>query len=680
MNFVNPSILYGLFLVSIPVIIHLFNLKRYKVVYFTNVKFLKELQEETQKQSMLKHLLVLICRILAIVFLVLAFARPYIPTSEDTVITERDFVSVFVDNSFSMQAEGPRGGLLESARRKAQQVFDSHRLTDAFQILNHDFEAVHQRVISKEEVNEHLNNLDFTYHQRHFSEIIERQKNLAEGLHGDRNIFYIISDFQKAMFDYQNLNTDTSYKAVLVPVSTGPTDNVFIDSCWFDTPVRMQHQNMQLQVRIKNHSAHYLERVPATLMINGQQRALTSFDAEPYSTQLISLPFKINNTGLHNAYVEIVDHPITYDDRLYFSFNVSEVISVLCINADAPNRYINNLLGPDSAFVVDNVSEANIDYSALPRYNLIILNGFNSISTGLASEINKFVENGGHFFFIPGSNADLMSYNHFFNKFAPIRINEASSQTLKLNYLNLNHELYAQVFDEFPDNVYLPEVHKHYPYNLPIGLQSEDLIKLQNGQPFLSVFRHGSGTFYLTSTPLGSNYSGFPLHAIFVPTLYNMALQSMPAPPLYYTLGEATAINLPFIHQAGADIYRIRALNDDFEFIPRHQSHFSRLNIEIHDQIENAGLYILSVNETDIAGLAFNYSRAGSEMSYYNLDDLKEIISENDLQQLHVIGTADRSVGEALTAINEGTQLFKIFLILALLFLGLEVLLLRFWK
>ena len=102
MEFVSPYFLFGLFAISIPIIIHLFNFRRYKKVYFTNVKFIEDLQQKTKKKSQLKHLLVLLMRILAVSSLVLAFAQPYIPVSENLINLEsKNAVSVYIDNSFS---------------------------------------------------------------------------------------------------------------------------------------------------------------------------------------------------------------------------------------------------------------------------------------------------------------------------------------------------------------------------------------------------------------------------------------------------------------------------------------------------------------------------------------------------------------------------------------------------
>ena len=82
MQFVNPYFLFGLFALAIPIIVHLFNFRKYKLFYFSNTRFLQELQQKTNKQSRLRKLIILSLRLLAIAALVLAFARPYIPTKE----------------------------------------------------------------------------------------------------------------------------------------------------------------------------------------------------------------------------------------------------------------------------------------------------------------------------------------------------------------------------------------------------------------------------------------------------------------------------------------------------------------------------------------------------------------------------------------------------------------------
>ena len=99
----SPLFLIGLVAVAIPVIVHLFNFRRYKKVYFSNVERLEQLQSETRRQSTLRQLLIMFARILAIVFLVLAFARPVIPNRNSAMRSGSNDISIFIDNSFSME-------------------------------------------------------------------------------------------------------------------------------------------------------------------------------------------------------------------------------------------------------------------------------------------------------------------------------------------------------------------------------------------------------------------------------------------------------------------------------------------------------------------------------------------------------------------------------------------------
>ena len=67
MLFSHPAMLWGLLAVLIPIAIHLFNLRRYRKVYFSNVDRLVGLQTENRRRSELRRWLVLVARVLALV-------------------------------------------------------------------------------------------------------------------------------------------------------------------------------------------------------------------------------------------------------------------------------------------------------------------------------------------------------------------------------------------------------------------------------------------------------------------------------------------------------------------------------------------------------------------------------------------------------------------------------------
>src|SRR4051812_24822362 len=113
MHFLYPAFLFALLSLAIPVLIHLFNFRRYQKVYFSNVQFLKEIQEQQSSRKNLKERLILATRMLALAFLVLAFAKPYIPGNNAANAGKQHIVSIFVDNSYSMQTINREGTLLD---------------------------------------------------------------------------------------------------------------------------------------------------------------------------------------------------------------------------------------------------------------------------------------------------------------------------------------------------------------------------------------------------------------------------------------------------------------------------------------------------------------------------------------------------------------------------------------
>ena len=162
MKFVHPEILWALTALSIPIIVHLFNFRKFRKVQFSNVSFLREIRQETKSKSRLKHLLILFSRLLAVAAIVFAFAQPYFPRSDSSILPGDKAVSLYIDNSFSMEAQGEQGLLLELAKSKAIEVAAAYGATDRFQLLTNDFEGRHQRFVGRDEVVEMIQAVGFS--------------------------------------------------------------------------------------------------------------------------------------------------------------------------------------------------------------------------------------------------------------------------------------------------------------------------------------------------------------------------------------------------------------------------------------------------------------------------------------------------------------------------------------
>ncbi|HPH81290.1 MAG TPA: BatA domain-containing protein, partial [Flavobacteriales bacterium] len=249
MKFANPIFFWALLSLLVPIIIHLFHFRKFKTIYFTNVRFLRELKQETQSRSRLRHLLILLSRCLALTALVFAFAQPVIPSSAKQRTGSRA-ISIYIDNSFSLDAQAESGSLLELARKHALDIVRSYKPADRFQLLTNDFEGRHQQLLSREQFEQMLDELKPSPVSRTLTEVVKRQEDLVRQEKMDNGILYLLSDFQKNTSDFSTLKPDTAFDLNCIHLKAQVSDNLSIDSCWFETPFRERSKPDQLAFQI----------------------------------------------------------------------------------------------------------------------------------------------------------------------------------------------------------------------------------------------------------------------------------------------------------------------------------------------------------------------------------------------------------------------------------------------
>jgi len=687
MQFVNPFYLFGLLAIAIPIIIHLFNFRRFRKVFFTNVRFLQELKQQTQKQSQLRHLLILAIRILAIAAVVMAFAQPYIPFSESkSKIASRNAVSIFVDNSFSMEATGANSTLLDESKLKAREIVSAYKSTDLFQLLTGDFEGRHQRLVTRDEFLTMLDEVKISPSVHSFSEIIRRQYDMLSHEASARRNSYIISDFQKSSYNSIDFLEDSSVNTYLVPLKSVALANLYIDSCWFEQPTQQPGKTSLLSARVWNKSENDLEKIPLKLLINNQQKSVASIDIKAGMSTLVQLPFTIHQAGSQHGLLQVTDYPVTYDDKFYFSFDVLTSINVLAINGVSENRFLNALFAQDSSVRLTNLNEKSLDYSRLSQFDLIILNEVPGISTGLAEEIKRYVTNGGTILILPAANADLATYNNLLSSFkAPSYLNVDTTDT-KVVRLSEESYLFRDVFERqqsrqvVTTNTDLPKVNKHFPIVFSPAMLTVPLMGMLNGREFLTLTNSGMGQVLQLTVPLDPAFSNFPQQALFVPVLYNIALISHPSHNLYNFIGDNKGIRIGTNFPLGDKVYKIKSQEGDFEMIPQISASGNMVNIFVGNQVPMAGNFELVNDKNVITSLAFNYNRGESDLACNSISEMESILDKSHLITFNILKTGQKPLNEVIAQINSGTQLWRYFIWLTLLLLLAEILLIRFFK
>lgn len=682
-RFLVPQFLFALAALAIPIIIHLFNFRKFKKVFFTNVRFLKELKEETTNKSRLKHLLVLAARLLTIAFLVFAFAQPIVPQTNKQVVKAENAVSIYLDNSFTMEGISKEGTLLEVAEKKAREIANAYSPSTRFQLLTNDFEAVHQRLISREEFFDVLDQVKISPVTRKLSEIISRQQEAFHHLNNTSKLSFLLSDFQKSSADFQACQNDTSLSVTLLPLVSQSTANLFVDSCWFTSPVVQLNRPCELNMRLHNSGDKDADNVPVKLTINGMQRAVASVPVTAGRSATTTMNFTVSEAGWQKAEASITDHPITFDDIYYFSFEVKNKINILSINGDGVSPYLKALFGNDPFFAFNNASLSQVDYSMLPQQNFVVLNDLPSVSSGLASELEKYLNAGGELLIFPDSTADINTYNQFLQSITADALLGINDNSDKVEKLDRNHPLFKDVFEKTKNNepnIDYPVALKHFEVNQTTRSNRQVLMKLQGGSPFLLQYTAGKGTVYLFTVPLKPGFSNLARHAVFVPALYQMALLSAKQHEIAFTLGADGGLDLSQANIGGDETFHLVNTEKKFDVIPNHRVAASGIHISFNDVVKEAGNYDLLARQKIVSVVSFNYNRAESFLQSYTSGQISEQIQQYKLSNMQLLSPEIPNLTKKLNQLAEGIALWKYCIMLVLLFLLIEILLLRFWK
>jgi len=673
MQFLYPSFLWAMLALAIPIIIHLFYFRRFKKVYFTNVKLLAEIKEETSNSNKLKHLLVLLSRCLALASLVFAFAQPFIPKG-DTIKTGNSQVSVFVDNSFSMTTDRQGIPLLDIAKQRARAIINAYSEEDRFQVLTHDLEGKHLRLLSKEDALAMVEEIVPTANVQEIEKILNRQKQTLTNP-SDNKISYIISDFQKSIASELATYRDTTMEVNLLPLQTNSPKNIGIDSAWFMGPMPFFNQNNKLVIRTTNYSPTDAEQIKLSYKADGQDKPVGIIDIPAGGSRTDTVTVTITKAGYQQATISVTDFPVQFDDDYYISYFVPDTISTLFVHESAANKYIDALFRGVKYFQLTNQSVNQLQFQKFKDFNLIILSDLTQITSGLASELNKYINGGGKVLVFPGANANINTYNDFFNSMGAGRFNSINKTKKEVASLNTKSFVFSDVYNNLTSNLRLPVTNVSFDKAANTSRLEEVLITYRDGSSYLSSYRHGDGQLFVCSAPLDNTSNDLVLNAeVFVPMIYKIALATPVQKPLSYTISNKIVIQTLNKRTSGDFAYKMKG---EKEFIPAQFPSGNKVSLDLANNVTKAGYFDLILDDNIVDRLAFNYDRRESAMDIYTDSGLGELTGQN--AKISILDEAlQANVSSTVTEKDKGVVLWKWFLIFALIFLGIEVLLLKF--
>lgn len=685
MQFIYPSFLWAMAFVAVPILIHLFNFQRAKKVYFTNIAFLKEIKSVSSAQNKLRHLLVLLMRCLFIVALVLAFAQPYLPAPQAlTAAGSSRHVSIYTDNSFSMQAEKDNKKLLNVATQYGEQIVSLFPKNSQFQTLSNGFEGNMNYFTEAKKATEHINRLDYSSSGRNLQSVYERQLTAFRTHAGTANNFiFWISDFQKSITNSLKINElDSTNTFYLVPLQTENISNLYVDSVWLENPFIKLNENNTLYAKInhfadKNSSQGVSERA-AKLFIDGKQVSNGTITLEANGTTTLKMNFAVQTSGAKNCKITLDDSPILFDNEYYFTLQAAPTIKIVHITADKDN-FVSNVYQQETFFQTQSFSVNSIDYNALQTADLVVLQSIAQIDNALLAALQKFMAKGGTLTVFPHENFDVSSYTTLLG----FPINAAKGESIELMPPDIKNPFYQGIFERVTTTMNMPICRQ----TLEMGTIGQTLLKYKNEKPFLKFINgnnnNGKTKIFVFGTPLKDDFSDLGKHAIFVPLMYKIALNSTQQRGKFAYSFEENLAEIQLLDSLANknDVFKLIHTETKTEFIPAQRIADGKLLIEIPKTNTLSGNYDI-IRKTDnklIHAMSLNYSKLESVADCYGAEELKKLFVNH--KNVQIFSDADAANFAAqFQEKNIAKPLWRYLIFAALAFLLAEILLLRLWK
>ena len=686
MSFLFPSFLWGLLAISVPIAIHIFNFRRTKRIFFTNVSFLKAVETQTRSVRKIKHWLILAARILAIACLAMAFAQPFLPGKNNATSERKGITALYLDNSFSMQNELNSKRYIDLATNRLGELLSIFRNATSLQLVTNDFSAQEQGLSNADKIRDRLTTIELSNTPRTLDAVYRRQQNLiSKHQNTGKNQLFWFSDFQKSTAgNIAELKIDTTNQLFLIPVQAVAEKNIYVDSAWLNTPFIRELQNNVLFVKVSNSGAEQARNVVLKLNLDNTQASTASVNVPANGSAIAKFNFNLKGKGFKKGQITFDDFPVTFDNDYFFVLNASPLIKILHIYGQKEiGNYIQNVYDNDSLFSVQSFSVQNVDPGLIKTTDMVVLEGVQQLSGSLPQELLDFVSKGGSLSIIPPGDPLPGSYQSFLGGLGINGLTTekpATPNPITLSVPDRNNPFFSDVFEESVRQ----EININLPTASPVWTWSNSgqlLLSLRNGQTYLNQVSKGRGKVYLFAAPLSPTYGNVAQHAIFVPIMYKIAALSVRPQRTSYTFDE-NPITLNVTNPAPNAVYKLR--RGKAVLIPVQRMAGNQLLLEIPNgeqasQGLDAGYFELIRDNKMEEIIALNHNHTESKLDYYSPAELRALFAgQKNVQVFDQLN--DDAFSKEFQQQNLGTSLWKYFLYAALFFLLVEILLIRFRK
>lgn len=640
-NFLNPTILFALAAGLIPLIIHLLNRRRKKVVRFSTIHFLKQMARKEMRRLRIRQILLLLVRTLIIILLVLVFARPTLRTGGNLLAGRTaSEVVVIIDNSLSLNSLEVTGNLLEKVRQRWRSLERAFRSGDRITVMlgvqptrvlaeRQGFSSGLWEKVSKDIQPGYLTG-NLTNAVLRAGEIFQKS-----GLYNKE--LYLISDFQKNGLQANEVaplvkEWQESVNIFCLPVYHQAEENISVDTAAVVNRLVEKNQSLKINAVVRNqHPENHLTSL-VSLILNGNRVGQQNVSVGPQEQKSVVFQTTLQSSGMLAGYVESESDVLLEDNRYYFNFYVPENVKILHLTKQTGREsYIPVVLKPameKGLFDYDRKNLSSWPTIDFLNYRAVILEGLEQIPQGLTNRLKQYTDRGNGLLIVPGDNLVPGRANELLEELNLGRILQRkghpgeTGEFVTMGRVNWEHPIFEGLFEK--RETLNPIMFNAYYLVKPSG-KSESIIRLQNGDPLLVAGGQNSENAYLLAAPLSPQWTNLVVRGFVVPLFYRL---------LYY----AVTRNVPErtdvrVGDTFSEIFRM--VRPPYTFVLKRPSGVeekitpvfkgSDILLQVKRNVEPGNYQIWQENHL-LALYSVNHSPGESEQNYLSRSEVRKVL------------------------------------------------------
>ena len=625
----------------------------------------------------IKNLLVLLSRVLALIFLVLAFAQPFWKQSGNQSDSNQEVRIIYIDNSYSMTAIGVEGELMSQARVMAKELISKDPVGSKFLIISNFFSGEEMRLLGQADAMDYIDALPIAPFPKSADAIFNRVEDLRIQLDITGELI-ILSDGQQNQWQTEEA-INISYPVKFVQLKPENSVNLSVDSIWTNIPIMRPGAPFELNVLVKNNAPQQI--TSATLNIRmDQNKQLVNIDFNGERSKTITLNYiSPANPGFYQIEVEIEDNQVHFDDVMYAAFQVMQNMRVGIVHgADAPKN-VELVYGLDPYYQTQIWAQNQVNLDASGNVQLLIINQLPSIDGGIKQRIVNNVRDGKAVVLIPHPQSDLNSWNVLLSELQMPLLQKSDSASMYINSIRVENQFFHGLFDNANPKIQIPVRRKTK--LLSPGSRSLPLINYSDGSPFLARSSNPDWNIFIFNADLHKGNANLLNSDLFSALFLRIGEVSGDIQPMFTNIGEAREMR--FKINEYKDDEPIALVNNKISFIPRQQFLNGVLKVFFSGKSEelllNADYYSLQAKQEILGITALNFPRFESDLTYFTPEDLERNMRNAGIENFSVDQVSESyEINKVPSKLQSG--LWRIFLLLALLFFLIEMSLIKFWR